>query len=137
MNATRLYLLPRQRREGETMQTNDLRAYMGQVEQSIGGAFYADKLAVHLAGAVQGPHTLTFAIRLYQPTKGNVAKALALGPAIEATTGISPIRVYADHGHILIEVPSPAPVTIYGRSLYGKGLAVPIGMGSRRAINGI
>lgn len=115
----------------------DMRNYMHQTEQAIASAFVNDKLAVHLLGGVQGPHTLTYAIRLYQPTKGNVAKALALSGAIEARTGLSPVRVYSDQGAILVEVPSPAPVVVNGTTLRGQGLAVPLGMTSRRAIAGV
>ena len=49
--------------------SQDLRRHMALVEQAIASAFVNDGLPVHLLGGTQGPHTLTFALRLYQPTK--------------------------------------------------------------------
>ena len=114
-----------------------MRAYMRQVEAAIAGAFVNDKLAIHLLGGVQGPHTLTFGIRLYNPTKANVARALGLAPAIEATTGVSPVRVYSESGAIMVELPSPQPIIIDGTRYAGEGLAIPLGMTGRRGIVGV
>lgn len=114
-----------------------MQSYMQQIERAIAGAFVNDKLSIHLLGGIQGPHTLTFGVKLYQPTKANVAKALALGPAIEACTGVSPVRVYTEQGAVLVEVPSPSPVIIDGTKYAGAGLAVPLGMTGRRAIVGV
>ena len=114
-----------------------MNSIMAQTEQAIAAAFVADKLSVHLVGGVQGPHTLTFGVKLYQPTKGNVAKALSLAGAVEAMTSLSPVRLYTESGVIFVEVPSPAPVIVDGTKLRGEGLAVPIGMSSRRAVVGI
>ena len=114
-----------------------MRAYMRQIEAAIAGAFVNDRLAIHLLGGVQGPHTLTFGVRLYQPTKSNVAKALSLAPAIEATTGVSPVRVYSESGAIMVELPSPQPIIIDGTRYAGEGLAIPLGMTGRRGIVGV
>lgn len=114
-----------------------MQAFMQTIERAIASAFVNDKLSIHLLGGIQGPHTLTFGVKLYQPTKANVAKALALGPAIEACTGVSPVRVYSEQGAVLVEVPSPSPVIIDGTKYKGDGLAVPLGMTGRRAIVGV
>lgn len=53
----------------------DLRQHMALMEQAIAAAFVNDGLPVHLLSGIQGPHTLTFALRLYQPTRANLAKA--------------------------------------------------------------
>jgi DNA polymerase III delta prime subunit len=116
---------------------NDLGRHMALIEQAIAGAFVNDGLHVHLLGGTQGPHTLTYALRLYQPTKANIYKALRLSSAVEAAISDSPVRIYTERGIIFVEVPSPVPVTIYGRTLRGRGLAVPMGMTSRRAIAGV
>lgn len=115
----------------------NVKAYMAQIELAIAGAFHNDKLAVHLLGAVQGPHTLTFGVKLYQPTRANVAKALALAGAIEAATSVSPVRIYSEQGAIMVEVPSPVAVVVYGRKLSGQGFAVPLGYSARRAVVGV
>lgn len=111
--------------------------YMRQAETIIGRAFVADKLAVHHEGAIRGPHTLTYCLKLYQPTKANVARALSLAPALEATLGLAPVRVYAEQGAVMVEIPSPAPVVVYGRRLQGAGLAVPLGLTTRQTIAGV
>lgn len=115
----------------------DLRQHMALLEQAMAAAFVNDGLPVHLLGGTQGPHTLTFALRLYQPTKANLAKALKLAGAVEAAIGDSPVRIYSESGVIFVEVPSPTPVIIYGSKLQGEGMAVPLGMTARRAIAGI
>jgi len=110
---------------------------MQQIEQSIASAFVNDRLAIHLCGGIQGPHTLTFGVKLYQGTKANIAKAMSLGPAIEGYSGISPVRMYRENGLILVELPSPEPVIIDGTRYTGDGLAVPVGLTGRRAIIGV
>jgi hypothetical protein len=112
-------------------------AYMRLAEQRIGAAFVADGLCCHLAGGWQGPHTLTFALRLYEPTAGNVAKAGRLAGALEAAVGVGPVRVYAERGAVFVEIPNPWPVTVPGSELRGNRLAVPLGLSPRRVILGV
>ncbi len=117
--------------------TQDLRQHMGLLEQAIASAFVNDGLPAHLLGGNQGPHTLTFALRLYKPTKASLAKALKLSGAVEAAIGDSPVRIYSESGVMFVEAPSPVPVIVYGNTLRGEGLAVPVGMTARRSIAGI
>jgi DNA polymerase III delta prime subunit len=109
---------------------------MAMLERAIGAAFVNNGLHIHHLGGVQGPHTFTFAMRLYQPTAANLTKAKRLGPAIEASIGDSPARVYTEQGLVWVEVPSPWPSNVPGSTLRGKGLAVPLGLTSRKAIAG-
>jgi hypothetical protein len=115
----------------------NLQQHMTMVEQAIAGAFVNNGLPLHLCGSLQGPHTLTFGLRLYQPTQTNINKALKLSGAIEAAIVDSPARVYMDNGLIYVEVPSPTPVVVQGTTLHGHGLAVPLGMTARQTIAGI
>lgn len=112
-------------------------AFMRLAEQRIGAAFVADGLYCHLAGAWQGPHTLSFALRLYEPRAANMAKALRLGPALEAAVNASPVRVYSDQGVIFAEIPSPWPQVVPARVLRGDRLAVPLGLTPRKTIAGV
>jgi DNA polymerase III delta prime subunit len=114
-----------------------VRQFMAMAEQQIGVAFVQNGLHVHILRTFQGPFTITTALRLYVPTPSNLAKALRLGPVVEAMIGDAPVRIYTDHGVVCVEVPSPWPVHIPGRCLRGRGLAVPLGMTSRRTIEGI
>jgi hypothetical protein len=110
---------------------------MALIERAIASAFVNDNLHIHLLRGQQGSHTLTFALRLYQPTKANLAKALKLASAVEAAIGDSPVRIYSERGIIFVETPSPSPVQIAGNSLRGAALAVPLGMTARRTIAGV
>lgn len=119
------------------MDTERLRQQMGMIERAVGQTFYNNGLHVHLCGGVQGPHTLTFGLRLYEPTAQNLAKAARLGTAVEAAIGDSPARIYNDAGIIWVEVPSPWPMVTPGAQLQGRGLALPLGLTSRKSIAGI
>ncbi len=115
----------------------NLQQHMAMAEQAIAGAFINNGLAIHLCGSLQGPHTLTYGLRLYQPTQPNLNKALRLSGAIEAAIVDSPARVYMDNGLIYVEIPSPTPLVVEGTTMQGQGLAVPIGMTARQTIAGI
>lgn len=116
---------------------DQVQSYMRMAEQRIGQAFVNDGLPCHLCGGWQGPHTLSFAVRLYEPRQANLAKALKLAGVIEAAVGASPVRVYADAGVIFCEMPSPWPVIVAGPTLRGERLAVPIGLTPRKTIAGV
>ena len=115
----------------------DINNHITLLERTIAGAFVNNGLYVHLCGTVQGPHTLTFGLRLYEPTQRNINKALGLSGAVEAAVSDSPVRIYMDRGVILIETPSPVPMPVDGRRLKGKDFAVPLGMTSRQTVNGV
>jgi hypothetical protein len=117
--------------------TRDIRQYIALTERAIAGVFVAHGLYVHLCGNVQGPHTLTFGLRLYEPTQKNITKALGLSAALEAAITDSPARVYTDRGLILVETPSPIPMVVDGTRLKGQGYAVPLGLTSRQTVAGV
>ena len=116
---------------------HDIRHTITLAERAIAGAFVNNGLYVHLCGNVQGPHTLTFGLRLYEPTQRNINKALRLSGAVETAVSDSPVRIYMDRGVILVETPSPMPASVDGRRLKGQGFAVPLGMTSRQTVNGV
>jgi DNA polymerase III delta prime subunit len=115
----------------------DIRQHMALTERVIASMFVSHGLYVHLRGSVQGAHTLTFALSLYEPTQKNITKALGLSAALEAAITDSPVRIYTDRGIILVETPSPVPVTVDGARLQGQEFAVPLGMTSRQSIAGV
>lgn len=115
----------------------DIKRHMLLIENAIAGAFVNNGLYVHLCGSIQGPHTLTFGLRLYEATQKNINKALGLSGALEAAISESPVRVYMERGVIMVEVPSPEPVLVDGSRLAGQGFAVPLGMTSRQTVAGV
>lgn len=116
---------------------NSLRQHMALTEQMIVAAVVRNGLAAYPCGQVQGPHTLTFGLRLHEPTQRNITRALGLSGAIEAAIADSPVRIYMDRGVILVETPSPSPVPVDGRKLRGQGFAVPLGLTSRQTVAGV
>src|SRR5262245_29595313 len=120
-----------------TMSGKTVRQYMAMAEGAIGATFVNHGLYIHHEQGIQGPHTLLFGLRLYQATAANLARALRLGPAVEAAIGDSPARVYSERGLLFVEIPSPWPATILGRSLHGQGLVVPLGLTAHSTIAGI
>lgn len=119
------------------MNHSELLTYSANIHRGIAMAFMRDGLGAHALTAIQAPHTLTYPFRLHNPTIANVNKTLRLNRAIEAMTNVSPIRITTESGVILIEAPSPTPVVIRGQTLQGEGLAVPVGMSSKRSIVGV
>lgn len=114
-----------------------MQQYMSMTQRAVSGAFNADGLGVHHLRGIQGPHTLTFALRLYEPTKTNLTKALKLNSAVEAVIGDGPARIYSERGILFVEVPSPKPTPVGGSGLHGQHLAVPLGVTARCAVAGI
>lgn len=110
---------------------------MQLVEQTIGRTFVDHGLPVHLLGGVQGPHTLTFGLRLYTPTATNLGKAQKLTAAVEAALGDGPVRIVLERGVVWVEVPSPVAAPVPGWQLEGEELAVPLGLTSRRTLAGV
>jgi len=119
------------------MSNSDLLAYSANVHRGIAAAFVGDGLGAYAYSAIQAPHTLTYPFRLDKPTIANVSKALRLNRAIEAMTNVSPVRITTEQGLVMVEVPSPVPAVIEGRTLQGEGLAVPVGMSSKGQIVGV
>lgn len=115
----------------------DIRQHIALTERAIASAFINNTLYIHLCGAIQGPHTLTFGLRLYEPTQRNLNKALGLAGAVEAAVADSPVRIYTDRGVLYVETPSPTPITVDGAKLRGEKFAVPLGMTSRQSVAGV
>ena len=119
------------------MNSQDLQTYSTNVHRGIAAAFIGEKLGAHAYTAIQAPHTITYPFRLSQPSAANINRAMKMNRAIEAHTGSSNIRITTENGLILVEAPSPDPVTIEGTTIMGEGLSVPVGMSSRRQIVGV
>lgn len=115
----------------------DIQQHMLMVQQLVAQAFVQNGLALHLLPAIQGPHTITITLRLYQPTKSNLDKALKLQRVVETAIGDGPVRITMQQGVLLIECPSPVPVIVHARTLHGQDLAVPLGVTGQQTVAGI
>jgi len=113
---------------------NDIRRWMAWTEERLAILMIQEGLAVGLAQAIQGPMTVTFRLRLLQPSKSSLAKLLSLGSAIGQALQTSQARISDTSRGVLIEIPSPQPRTPGAELLARKslGLSVAIGLNSFR-----
>lgn len=111
--------------------------WIAWAERSLASLIISEGLHVGMAQAIQGPMTLTFRLRLLQPSKAGLAKLLALGPAVQQALQVSSVRITGTEAGILIEVPSPYPKTPAAELLakHSRGIELAIGLNSmRRAV---
>ncbi|PKO21285.1 MAG: hypothetical protein CVU38_15470 [Chloroflexi bacterium HGW-Chloroflexi-1] len=102
--------------------------YMAQQEMALNSVFVAEGIAGSLLTGHQGPTTLTYRLRIHQPTAAILARVMRLASAIESALGAAPVRVATIQGVVHIETPSPWPVAISAERLTGRGLCVPVGL---------
>lgn len=115
----------------------NVRQYATQTAQAIGAMFERESMAVRMLGVKQGPHTLTFAVQLAEPTRANLSKALALAPAVEAAIYDEPVRIEMRRGMVMVQIPSPTPIMVDGTRMSGNGLFVPLGVTALRGVRGV
>lgn len=108
--------------------------WIGWAERSLASLCISEGLHVGMAQAIQGPMTITFRLRLLQPSRTELAKLLALGPAIQQALQVFSVRVSGTDRGILIEVPSPLPKTPRAELLarHSRGLQIALGLNSQR-----
>lgn len=107
----------------------DLRSYMKGISDIIGHVLVMEGISARLLRVKQGPMILSYQIGLLQPRRGEDAKVLSLGTQFENYSGISPVRVVREGACIIIEFPSPEPVTPHAKMLaaHTKGSTVCLG----------
>lgn len=88
-----------------------MKQWIAWAEGLVGQAVVGEGLRVGLAGVIQGPLTVTFRLRLLQPTPANLRKLLALGPSLAQSLQVAGVRISDTAQGILVEVPSPRPRT--------------------------
>lgn len=59
----------------------------------------------------RGPLVITLQLRLVNPTQRDLQKLMRLGPAIAQLLHVESVRISDSAQGILVEVPSPAPLT--------------------------
>lgn len=116
---------------------SDVRAYAASAEREILRVFALHEVLVASYGCKQGPHTLTYALRLVQNTRAQLEGALKLAPNIEGAIMDTPVRMLYRSGYIYVEIPSPIAVAVKAPHLRGEGLAVPIGLTASRNVRGV
>lgn len=107
-----------------------IRQWVAWAEQRIAHAVIAEDLSCGLCEVKQGPLTVTFRVRLLQPSPANLRKMLALAPTLAQVLQVEGVRVTDTAQGILIELPSPQPRTPTGQLLatHTHGLTVALGL---------
>ncbi len=113
---------------------SDIRQWMAWTEERLAILMIQEGLQVGLAQAIQGPMTVTFRLRLLQPSKASLAKLLSLGPAIGQALQTAQARISDSARGILVEIPSPQPRTPSAELLasHSRGLSAAIGLNAFR-----
>ena len=107
-----------------------IKQWVAWAEGQIGRAVVGEGLRVGLAGVIQGPLTVTFRLRLLQPTPADLRKLLGLGPSLAQSLHVAGVRISDTAQGILVEVPSPQPRTPTALDLARstRGLQVALGL---------
>lgn len=108
---------------------NDLRSYMKGISDIVGHVLVMEGISARLLRVKQGPMVLSYQIGLIQPKRGDDTRVLSLASQFENYTQISPVRVVREGACIIIEFPSPDPVTPHAKMLaaHTKGSTVCLG----------
>lgn len=107
-----------------------VRQYLAWAERHIAGVVQREGLRMGVVRIVQGPLTLTFAVRLLHPSPATLRKLLGLGPALAQALQVESVRVSDSAAGILIEIPSPVQRTPSAETLasHTQGLHVAVGL---------
>jgi len=111
-----------------------MKQYVAWADRRIGRLVVAEGLHCGLLGVTQGPLTLTFRVRLLNPSPTALRKLLALDRALSQALQVSGVRVTMQPGHVAIEIPSPQPRTPSAGQLAraSRGLSVAVGFDAQR-----
>lgn len=115
----------------------DVQRYANGLAQGIYRVLQRESLFGTITGVRQGPHTLTFAVQLHEPSHANLRRVLTLAPAIEAAIYDEPVRLELRRGVLMVQAPSPVAVQVNGTRMRGAGLAAPLGVTTLRSVRGV
>lgn len=107
-----------------------IRQWIAWAERQVADIVVAEGLHVGLVGATQGPHTVTFRLRLIRPDRAGLQRLLSLGPVFAQALQAERVRVADSEKGVLVEIPSPQPKTPSASDLaqQTQGLRVAVGV---------
>lgn len=85
--------------------------FMENADAKVVQVFTREKLAFYRARRVQGPMVISLAYRPHNPTTSSIRQYLGLGMALQSALGLDNVRIQLEGGLIVVELPSPCPVT--------------------------
>ncbi len=109
---------------------NELTRYFAWIEKKLQELVVREGLECGLVRMKRGPLVITLQLRLLNPTQKDLQKLMKLGPALAQLLQVETVRIAGNAQGILIEVPSPKPMTPNGALLtrHTRSLAVAIGV---------
>lgn len=112
----------------------NIRQYMAWVEKRIARLVIKEGLHVGLLKVIQGPLTITFQLRLLEPSRVAVNKLLKLSDAIAEAIQAEGVRIARINGTFAIEIPSPIKRTPSCADLlrYSRGINICVGLDTLR-----
>ena len=107
-----------------------IRQWIAWVEQRVADVVVGEGLHVGLVGVTQGPHVVTFRLRLIRPDRAGLQRLLSLGPVFAQALHVDRVRVVDSEKGVLVEIPSPQPKTPKASDLarHTQGLRVAVGI---------
>lgn len=117
-----------QRTQGVSM--NELTRYFAWIEKKLQELVVREGLECGLVRMKRGPLVITLQLRLINPTQKDLQKLMKLGPALAQLLQVETVRIADNAQGILVEVPSPKPLTPNGALLarHTRGLSVAVGV---------
>ena len=111
-----------------------IRQYMAWTEKRIARLVIQEGLHVGLVKVTQGPLTITFQVRLLQPSRTAVNKLLKLNDAIAEAIQAEAVRIARIAGTFSIEIPSPIKRTPSAIELlrHSQGIQICVGLDNLR-----
>lgn len=107
-----------------------MRRYFAWLEKKLAELVEREELQCGLVGIKRGPLVITLRLRLINPTHRDLRKLLRLGPALAQLLQVEAVRIADTAQGVMIEVPSPQPLTPNGVLLanHTQGLRLAIGV---------
>lgn len=115
-------------RQGTSM--SDMNRYFAWIEKKLQELVVREGLECGLVRMKRGPLVITLQLRLINPTQRDLQKLMKLGPALAQLLQVETVRIADSAQGVLVEVPSPKPLTPNGALLarHTRSLAVAVGV---------
>lgn len=107
-----------------------MRRYFAWLEKKLAELVEREELQCGLVGIKRGPLVITLRLRLINPTHRDLQKLMRLGPALAQLLQVEAVRIADTAQGIMIEVPSPRPLTPNGAllAMHTQGMRLAIGV---------
>jgi hypothetical protein len=118
------------RPQGQGVSMSEMNRYFAWIEKKLQELVIREGLQCGLVRMKRGPLVITLQLRLINPTQKDLQKLMKLGPALAQLLQVETVRIADSAQGILVEVPSPKPLTPSGALLarHTRGFEVPVGV---------